>query len=90
MKRVTAFYSGRVQGVGFRYTTHRLAGSFSVTGTVCNLSDGRVKLVAEGNRGELTRFTEAIVETMQGKIHTADLQWTDATDEFADFQIVSS
>jgi acylphosphatase len=40
------FYSGRVQGVGFRYTTKKLASEFDVTGWVKNLPDGRVELVA--------------------------------------------
>jgi acylphosphatase len=40
------FYSGRVQGVGFRYTTKKLASEFDVTGWVRNLPDGRVELLA--------------------------------------------
>ena len=43
-------YEGRVQGVGFRYTTKSVANGFEVTGTVRNLTDGRVELVAEGER----------------------------------------
>jgi acylphosphatase len=39
------FYSGRVQGVGFRYTTKKLATEFDVTGWVRNLPDGRVELL---------------------------------------------
>ena len=39
------FYSGRVQGVGFRYTTKRLAEEFDVSGWVRNLPDGRVELL---------------------------------------------
>ena len=44
------FYSGRVQGVGFRYTAKTVAAGFEITGTVRNLPDGRVELVAEGAR----------------------------------------
>jgi acylphosphatase len=39
------FYSGRVQGVGFRYATKQLAAGFEVTGWVRNLPDGRVELL---------------------------------------------
>ena len=47
-ERVTMYYSGSVQGVGFRYAVRMLVNGFEVTGTVRNLADGRVELVAEG------------------------------------------
>ena len=49
-------YSGRVQGVGFRYTVRTLATGYEVTGTVRNLPDGRVELTAEGRENELEAF----------------------------------
>ena len=45
-KRV--LYSGRVQGVGFRYTTQALAAGHPIAGYVRNLPTGEVELVAEG------------------------------------------
>lgn len=60
MERVTVLYSGRVQGVGFRATVRHLACGYDVTGTVRNLSDGRVELIAEGARAELNAFLEGI------------------------------
>jgi acylphosphatase len=50
--------SGRVQGVGFRFFTCRLAESFRVTGGVKNLPDGSVEIVAEGEREEVEAFLE--------------------------------
>ncbi len=52
----TVYYSGRVQGVGFRYHTLQIAREFEVSGTVRNLSDGRVELVAEGDEAEVRAF----------------------------------
>ena len=49
---LTAHFSGRVQGVGFRYTVYQVAKEFEVSGYVQNLSDGRVRLEAEGERVE--------------------------------------
>ncbi len=45
-------YSGRVQGVGFRYATKQLATGFEVTGWVKNLPDGRVELLAMSHDAE--------------------------------------
>ena len=59
-RRVHVFYSGRVQGVGFRYHTKRQATGFEVTGLVRNLADGRVELIAEGLEQELVEFRQAI------------------------------
>jgi acylphosphatase len=53
-------FSGRVQGVGFRMTTLRLATGFDVRGWVRNLDDGTVEVVAGGDPAELDRFRLAI------------------------------
>lgn len=64
--RVTVCFSGRVQGVGFRYAVKVLAAGFEVVGTVCNLADGSVELVAEGQRSELESFCGAIRDSQVG------------------------
>ena len=61
-------YSGRVQGVGFRYTARRIAGGFAVAGFVRNLASGDVELVAEGEADEVQRFLDAIASRMAGYI----------------------
>ncbi len=60
MERVTVFYSGRVHGVGFRATARYIACGFDVTGTVRNVPDGRVELIAEGTKAEIKAFLGAI------------------------------
>ena len=59
-RRMKIFYSGRVQGVGFRYTAKTVAAGFEISGIVRNLPDGRVELAAEGAREELEAFRAAI------------------------------
>src|ERR671936_740596 len=71
-KRV--YYSGRVQGVGFRYTTQGLARGFAVSGYVRNLPAGEVELVAEGEPGEVDRFLAAVAERMGHYIEEARVQ----------------
>jgi acylphosphatase len=83
------FYSGHVQGVGFRYTARSVAAGFEVTGTVRNLPDGRVELVAEGPKGELEAFQRAIREAgLEHFIRNEDVDWSAATGEFRGFEIV--
>ncbi len=63
MKAVHVIYEGRVQGVGFRYTLRELAKGFDVTGSVENLPDGTVKLIAESeDPDELEEFLNEIEE----------------------------
>jgi len=87
-QRMTVLYSGRVQGVGFRYTTKTVATGFDVTGTVRNLADGRVELVAEGNRSELEAFRDALRDAgLAGFIRDEQVNWADAKNEFRGFEI---
>lgn len=82
MIRQTIFYTGRVQGVGFRWTTANVAKRFAVAGTVQNLDDGRVKLIVEGEPSEVQAFTDAVAETMRGNIRGTDGTRPPATGEF--------
>jgi acylphosphatase len=83
------FYSGHVQGVGFRYTTKTVATGFEVTGTVRNLPDGRVELIAEGARTELEAFRVAIHDAgLSGLIRDEQVAWSDAQNALHGFEIV--
>ena len=85
---MTIFYSGRVQGVGFRYTARHLALGFEVTGTVRNLADGRVELVAEGEREELEAFRRAVQDSgVGGCIRREEIHWAAATGLLRGFEI---
>ncbi len=57
------FYSGHVQGVGFRYSVKQIAKGFSVIGWVRNLVDGRVEMQVGGESDELAAFLEAIEQS---------------------------
>ncbi len=87
-ERVTNLYSGRVQGVGFRYTVRTVATGFEVTGTVRNLDDGRVELVGEGAKPELEEFLVAIRDSEVGRfIKNEQTNWSEAKNEFRGFEI---
>jgi len=83
------FYSGQVQGVGFRYSVKKVAAGFEVTGRVCNLTDGRVVLQAEGERAELDAFRQAIRDAgLDHLIRHEDVTWSGACGDFRGFEIV--
>lgn len=83
----TVFFSGRVQGVGFRYTTRQVAKEFEVTGFVKNLADGRVQLEAEGAPAEVAAFITAVEERMHGLIRQVERHPARRAPQFRDFDI---
>jgi len=85
--RLRAFFSGSVQGVGFRFTTIHIAQGHDVAGFVKNLGDGRVELTAEGTKEELENFLTAVQERMRRHIHSTESSWLPAGGEFTRFQI---
>ena len=87
-KRIHAFYSGRVQGVGFRMTAEETAHRFGVVGWVKNLRGGKVELVAEADEGTLQRFLEAIqIGPMKNFIQHVEVSWSSASETFNEFEI---
>jgi acylphosphatase len=88
-RRMTVLYSGQVQGVGFRYTAKSVATGFDLTGTIRNLADGRVELIAEGDRKELEAFRAALKDAgLAGFICDEKVDWANAKNEFRGFEIV--
>jgi len=88
-QRLHVLYSGRVQGVGFRYSVKALALGYDVTGTVRNLPDGRVELTAEGEKQELSDFQNAILESeLKRFIRQSEVTWAECQNDFRGFEIV--
>jgi len=86
-KTLHVFYSGRVQGVGFRFAAQRIAGELRVTGWVKNLEDGRVELCAEAAEETLKEFLSQIESIFSRYIRGTDINWKPATGEFKDFGV---
>ena len=68
----------------------KVATGFEVTGTVRNLPDGRVELLAEGLREELDAFRAVIQnEGLAGFIQSEQVHYGSAQNEFRGFDIIS-
>lgn len=85
--RRTLYFSGKVQGVGFRFNAESIASRFTVTGYVRNLADGRVELVAEGDKSEVDRFQKSLEQSMNGHIEHVDAKDSIPSCEFLSFRI---
>lgn len=86
-KQIHVYYSGRVQGVGFRFTTEAIARKLSVCGWVKNLADGRVEVVAQAEEESLKEFLSSINQYFSRYIEDADIQWQEPLHTLRDFRI---
>jgi acylphosphatase len=86
--RRRVYFSGHVQGVGFRYTAQRLAARFPVTGYVRNLADGRVEMVVEGRPEDVDQCQNAVAAAMREFIRSTNVEEGPATGEFQSFSIL--
>jgi acylphosphatase len=80
-------FEGRVQGVGFRYTTASIAKRFPVTGYVRNLADGRVEIVAEGDPESVEKFLNQVASAFSGQITGSVRDYYEPDQDFSRFQI---
>lgn len=88
LERAHVYYTGRVQGVGFRHVTERLALELGLVGWIKNLRDGRVEMVCEGPRTRVELLIVRIRESALGPhIRKSDLRWETAAGGLDDFTV---
>lgn len=86
--RAHIFVSGQVQGVFFRDHTRRWASSLHLTGWVRNLWDGRVEVLAEGDKAQIGNLIERLREgPPMAHVEKVDVSWEEYKEEFTDFRI---
>ncbi len=82
------YFSGIVQGVGFRYTTHRFACDLGLSGWVKNLSDGRVEMIAQGPQEKVEALIKELELHFSGSIQQTDVSYLSALDNFNGFRVI--
>ncbi len=80
-------FKGRVQGVGFRYTTRRIAGRYDLTGYVKNLSDGSVEAVLQGTKLTIQSCLDDVQDTFGGYIRELKITDQPVNSQYHDFRI---
>lgn len=71
-----AIVSGRVQGVGFRWTTHSFARELGLKGTVRNLNNGTVEIIAQGERDKLDKLVSQLKKTFALESTSFEIAYT--------------
>ncbi|MFA4983841.1 MAG: acylphosphatase [Candidatus Omnitrophota bacterium] len=87
MKQAHVYYSGRVHGVGFRFTARNIAAELGVKGWVRNISGGRVEILAEAEERTLEEFLQRISREFSYYIQDSDIEWQPAGGNFKDFTV---
>ncbi len=67
-------FSGRVQGVGFRFTAQRIAGRYGLRGFVRNLPNGTVEMFAQGDATDVAQCLRDIDESFAGYVRDAKIE----------------
>ncbi|MEQ8768055.1 MAG: acylphosphatase [Planctomycetota bacterium] len=88
IRRTRVFYSGRVQGVGFRWRAHQIVlACGGLTGFVRNLGDGRVELVLEGPRERIEDALSKVQDHFVGFIRSFEQGWEEPSPTLEGFSI---
>jgi len=80
-------FQGRVQGVGFRYTSLRIAAGYELTGFVRNLPGGTVEMLAQGIEKEIDNCLRDIQEYFGGHIRDCAVKDIPFDPRYTDFRI---
>lgn len=89
MIELRAIFKGKVQGVGFRWTVVDKAEEYRIVGTVKNLKNGTVEVVAQGTQEVLEQFIEAIKrDAGAARIETVECKYLPPAQSYANFKIV--
>ena len=87
-EEIKCIISGRVQMVMYRDFAQRKARSIGIVGTVENLDDGTVEVIAQGTPDELKQYIEKLNEgSILSKVQDVAVEWRSGVPRFEDFTI---
>ncbi len=80
-------FQGHVQGVGFRYTAHHIAGRYNVTGYVRNLPDGTVEMLLQGPAEDVDNCLRAVQDEFEGYLRDTHVEPAPYNARYQDFRV---
>ncbi len=80
-------FTGRVQGVGFRFTAMNIADRCGLTGLIRNLPNGSVEMIAQGRPDDITDCIRNIKDTYHGLIRDTTIEDIPPDPRYQDFKI---
>ncbi|TAK57378.1 acylphosphatase [Patescibacteria group bacterium] len=88
-KEIRCTITGRVQLVMFRDFAERKARSLGITGTVQNMPDGSVWVVAQGEESVLEKYIAHLQKgSVLSRVDKVSVIWSDMASSFSDFEIL--
>jgi len=88
LRSIHAYFSGMVQGVGFRFVAKDLAFRYKVKGWVKNLADGRVEITAQARQKDLNGFLEDLRAEFKNHIADSQIEELSPSREYESFKIL--
>ena len=80
-------FTGRVQGIGFRFTALDMANRYKLTGRVCNLPDGTVEIIIQGHPDDIDNCIQDIKDSFAGYIRETRIEEVTFDPQYKDFKI---
>lgn len=80
-------FTGNVQGVGFRFTAHRIANRHQLTGFVRNAPDGTVEMLTQGQPEDIDNCIKDLKDSFAGYIRETQIEDVPPNPRYADFRI---
>lgn len=81
-------FRGRVQGVGFRWSTWKLAENYPLVGYVKNLANGSVEMIVEGEESKVKAFLSDLRDQMSTCIESCEIVESQGFARFEEFAII--
>lgn len=88
MERLKIIFKGRVQGVGFRFHSLRIATDLNLTGSVKNLYDGSVEVYVQGHTENIDAFVRELDNQRFVRIESKDISKLEIKENENSFEIL--
>lgn len=88
MERLRIIFKGRVQGVGFRFHSLRIATDLNLTGSVKNLYDGSVEVYVQGHTENIDAFVRELDNQRFVRIESKDISKLELKENEDSFEIL--